>query len=102
MGSAAAAFASRVIVTDDNPRSEDPAAIRRLIVSGASSVPGVRVDDIADRRVAIAEAIRSADAGDIVLVLGKGHERGQEIAGRVLPFSDQEVVSSLLLERSAS
>lgn len=102
MGRAAAEFATWVIVTDDNPRSEDPAAIRRRVVAGATSVPGVRVDDIADRRAAIAEAVRSADADDIVLVLGKGHERGQEVAGHVLPFSDQDVVSSLLRERSGS
>jgi UDP-N-acetylmuramoyl-L-alanyl-D-glutamate--2,6-diaminopimelate ligase len=72
-----------VIVTDDNPRSEDPAVIRSAIMaaaSGAKEVPG--------RREAIAEAIRIARAGDIVLVAGKGHETGQIIGDRVLPFDD--------------
>ncbi len=72
-----------VIVTDDNPRTEDPAQIRREVLAGA---PGAT--EIAGRREAIAEAIRIARSGDIVLVAGKGHEQGQIIGDRVLPFDD--------------
>ena len=83
MGAVAARLADVVIVTDDNPRSEDPARIRADILAGApeaTEVPG--------RREAIAEAIRVARAGDIVLVAGKGHETGQIIGDRILPFDD--------------
>jgi UDP-N-acetylmuramoyl-L-alanyl-D-glutamate--2,6-diaminopimelate ligase len=83
MGAVASRFSEVVIVTDDNPRSEDPAAIRSAIMAGAggaTEVPG--------RREAIAEAIRIARAGDIILVAGKGHETGQIIGDRVLPFDD--------------
>jgi len=71
------------IVTDDNPRTEDPAQIRRDVMQGA-----VGATEIGDRRAAIAEAIRLAGPGDIVLVAGKGHETGQVIGDRVLPFDD--------------
>jgi UDP-N-acetylmuramoyl-L-alanyl-D-glutamate--2,6-diaminopimelate ligase len=83
MGAVAVERSDIVIVTDDNPRSEDPARIRADILSGApdaTEVPG--------RREAIAEAIRIARSGDIVLVAGKGHETGQIIGDRVLPFDD--------------
>ncbi len=86
MGEAAAAHADAVIVTDDNPRSEDPAAIRAAVMAGApqaANVPG--------RREAIAAAIAGAGQGDIVLIAGKGHEQGQIIAGRTLPFDDVAV-----------
>ena len=83
MGAVATRLSDLVIVTDDNPRSEDPALIRSAIMAGAqgaTEVPG--------RREAIAEAIRIAREGDIVLVAGKGHETGQIIGDRVLPFDD--------------
>ena len=83
MGLVATRVSEVVIVTDDNPRSEDPATIRSAILAaapGATEVPG--------RREAIAEAIRIARAGDIILVAGKGHETGQIIGDRVLPFDD--------------
>ncbi len=83
MGAVATALSDLVIVTDDNPRSEDPARIRSAIMAaapGATEVPG--------RREAIAEAIRQAREGDIVLVAGKGHETGQIIGDKVLPFDD--------------
>ncbi|MFL6830155.1 MAG: UDP-N-acetylmuramoyl-L-alanyl-D-glutamate--2,6-diaminopimelate ligase [Sphingomicrobium sp.] len=87
MGAVAARFSDVVIVTDDNPRSEDPARIRADILAGA---PGAA--EVAGRREAIAEAIRIARAGDIVLVAGKGHETGQIVGAgkdmRVLPFDD--------------
>jgi UDP-N-acetylmuramoyl-L-alanyl-D-glutamate--2,6-diaminopimelate ligase len=86
MGAAAARLADRVIVTDDNPRSEDPAAIRRDIVAGA---PGA--EEVAGRREAIRLAIAEAGPGDIVLIAGKGHEQGQIVGDRVLPFDDVSV-----------
>lgn len=88
MGAAAAELADRVIVTDDNPRSEDPAAIREAVAQGARAVGTAQVQQIADRREAIIEAITTAHAGDIVVIAGKGHETGQEIAGIVHPFDD--------------
>ncbi|WP_294337661.1 UDP-N-acetylmuramoyl-L-alanyl-D-glutamate--2,6-diaminopimelate ligase [uncultured Sphingomonas sp.] len=86
MGEAAARGADVVIVTDDNPRSEDPAAIRAEVLKGA---PGAI--EIGDRRAAIAEAVRMAGAQDIVLVAGKGHEQGQIVGDLVLPFDDVQV-----------
>jgi UDP-N-acetylmuramoyl-L-alanyl-D-glutamate--2,6-diaminopimelate ligase len=83
MGRVATALSDVVIVTDDNPRSEDPAKIRAAIMAGASGAT-----EVAGRREAIAEAIRIAQAGDIVLVAGKGHETGQIVGDRVLPFDD--------------
>jgi UDP-N-acetylmuramoyl-L-alanyl-D-glutamate--2,6-diaminopimelate ligase len=90
MGAEAARGADVVIVTDDNPRGEDPALIRRSILAGA---PGAI--EVADRRAAIARAIAEARGGDIIVVAGKGHEQGQIVgsgdAMRVLPFDDAEV-----------
>ncbi|GAA4221769.1 UDP-N-acetylmuramoyl-L-alanyl-D-glutamate--2,6-diaminopimelate ligase [Sphingomonas endophytica] len=86
MGQAAAASADVVIVTDDNPRTEDPAMIRRAVLEGA---PGAR--EIGDRRAAIATAVAEARAGDIVLIAGKGHEQGQIVGELVLPFDDVTV-----------
>lgn len=86
MGAIAVADSDIAIVTDDNPRNEDPASIRDDIMKGA---PGAH--DIGDRRYAIAFAIEHAEPDDIVLIAGKGHEQGQVIAGRVLPFDDVEV-----------
>lgn len=83
MGAVASRLSDVVIVTDDNPRSEDPALIRSAIMAGA---PGAT--EVGGRREAIAEAIRIARVGDIVLVAGKGHETGQIIGDRVLPFDD--------------
>ncbi len=91
MGAAACAGADVVIVTDDNPRGEDPAAIRSEIIAGCDRA----VHEIGDRRAAIAAAIAQAAAGDIVLIAGKGHEQGQVIGRgetlRVLPFDDVAV-----------
>jgi UDP-N-acetylmuramoyl-L-alanyl-D-glutamate--2,6-diaminopimelate ligase len=83
MGTVATRMSDVVIVTDDNPRSEDPAMIRSAILAAASGAT-----EIAGRREAIAEAIRIGRAGDIILVAGKGHETGQIIGDRVLPFDD--------------
>ncbi len=86
MGKVAAELSDHVIVTDDNPRSEDPKVIRAAILAGA---PGV--EEIGGRRAAIAAAIAQAGADDIVLLAGKGHEQGQIIGDRVLPFDDVTV-----------
>jgi UDP-N-acetylmuramoyl-L-alanyl-D-glutamate--2,6-diaminopimelate ligase len=83
MGSVATRLSDVVIVTDDNPRSEDPARIRADIMAGAAGAT-----DVPGRREAIAEAIRIAREGDIVLVAGKGHETGQIVGDKVLPFDD--------------
>ena len=91
MGAAASAGADLVIVTDDNPRGEDPAAIRAEVLAGCQA----QAREVGDRRAAIAAAIAEAGAGDIVLIAGKGHEQGQIIgrgdATRVLPFDDVAV-----------
>ncbi len=86
MGEAAVNGADVVIVTDDNPRSEDPAAIRRAILDKA---PGAL--ESGDRRAAIAAAIGMATGDDVVLIAGKGHESGQHVGGMVLPFDDVQV-----------
>ena len=83
MGTIASRFSDVVIVTDDNPRSEDPGQIRKDVLAGAPDAT-----EIAGRREAIAEAVGMAEAGDIVLVAGKGHETGQIVGDRVLPFDD--------------
>jgi UDP-N-acetylmuramoyl-L-alanyl-D-glutamate--2,6-diaminopimelate ligase len=86
MGAVAVADSDIVVVTDDNPRSEDPALIRVDVMAGAKGA-----HEIGDRRYAIAFAIEHAEPDDIVLIAGKGHEQGQIIMGRVLPFDDVEV-----------
>jgi UDP-N-acetylmuramoyl-L-alanyl-D-glutamate--2,6-diaminopimelate ligase len=96
MGKAAAQHADLVVVTDDNPRTEDPAAIRSAVLSGASAGPGVAVE-VAGRRDAIAHAVALAHRGDTVVVAGKGHEQGQEIDGVVHPFDDRAVLRELIL-----
>lgn len=100
MGAIAAGLADVLVVTDDNPRSEDPAQIRRAMLTGARGVTGRTILEIGDRGDAIAEAIAMAGPGDIVLIAGKGHETGQEVAGTVHPFDDREVARTAL--RSAA
>lgn len=101
MGAAAAAVADIVIVTDDNPRSEDPAEIRAAVLTGAreSGRAGLTVLEIPGRAEAIAEAVRRAWGGGTLLLAGKGHERGQEVAGVVHPFDDREVLARELTTR---
>jgi UDP-N-acetylmuramoyl-L-alanyl-D-glutamate--2,6-diaminopimelate ligase len=91
MGAIAARFADRVYVTDDNPRSEDPASIRAEILAAA---PGAV--EIGDRHEAIAAAIEAMSAGDLLLIAGKGHETGQIIGDVTIPYSDHEAVAALL------
>jgi UDP-N-acetylmuramoyl-L-alanyl-D-glutamate--2,6-diaminopimelate ligase len=93
MGAIAAEKADRVIVTDDNPRSEEPAKIRAAILEAA---PGAT--EIGDRRAAIRSAIHELAAGDVLLIAGKGHETGQIIGKQTLPFSDHEAVTTALEE----
>ena len=90
MGRLAAEGADVLVVTDDNPRSEDPAAIRASVLAGTKG-GRAEVVEIADRRAAIAEAVRRSGAGDVVLIAGKGHESGQEVAGVMHPFDDRVV-----------
>jgi UDP-N-acetylmuramoyl-L-alanyl-D-glutamate--2,6-diaminopimelate ligase len=93
MGVIAAEKADRVIVTDDNPRSEDPAVIRAAILSAA---PGAI--EIGDRAAAIRAAVASLEPGDVLLVAGKGHESGQIVGDRVLPFTDHDAVAAALVQ----
>nr|WP_307437676.1 UDP-N-acetylmuramoyl-L-alanyl-D-glutamate--2,6-diaminopimelate ligase [Labrys monachus] len=94
MGAIAARLADTVIVTDDNPRSEDPASIRAAILAQA---PGAV--EIADRREAIETAVRDLADGDVLLIAGKGHEPGQIVGATVLPFSDHDVARAAINRR---
>ncbi|MEZ4380983.1 MAG: UDP-N-acetylmuramyl-tripeptide synthetase [Nannocystaceae bacterium] len=99
MGAAVAALADAAIITNDNPRDEDPQAIAadlRAGMTGGRAAIGCQLD----RRAAIAEALAQARAEDVILIAGKGHERGQTIAGVTTPFSDRDVVDSLLGRRA--
>jgi UDP-N-acetylmuramoyl-L-alanyl-D-glutamate--2,6-diaminopimelate ligase len=96
MGAIAVRHADRVIVTDDNPRNEEPAAIRAAILKAA---PGAT--EIGDRREAIRSAIAALSPGDVLLIAGKGHETGQIVGGRTYDFSDHDEVASALREKVA-
>jgi UDP-N-acetylmuramoyl-L-alanyl-D-glutamate--2,6-diaminopimelate ligase len=98
MGRVAAAAADRIWITNDNPRSEDPAAIARDIEAGMGQVPR-RVE--LDRGVAISQALDAAGPNDAVLIAGKGHETTQTIGERVLPFDDRRVAAEILSARGA-
>ncbi|WP_309116612.1 UDP-N-acetylmuramoyl-L-alanyl-D-glutamate--2,6-diaminopimelate ligase [Saccharothrix sp.] len=101
MGEEAARRSDVLIVTDDNPRSEDPAAIRAAMLAGALNVPDEdrgQVLEIGDRRAAIEHAVNLARPGDVVVVAGKGHETGQEVAGVVHPFSDADTLAHAIRE----
>jgi UDP-N-acetylmuramoyl-L-alanyl-D-glutamate--2,6-diaminopimelate ligase len=107
MGAAAAAHADVVIVTDDNPRSEDPGEIRAALLSGAKGAQGparspgrppASILEIGDRGAAIREAVARSGAGDTVVVLGKGHESGQDTAGVIHPFDDRAQLRAALME----
>jgi UDP-N-acetylmuramoyl-L-alanyl-D-glutamate--2,6-diaminopimelate ligase len=101
MGRIAAELADLVVITDDNPRDEEPAAIRAAIVAGArdgarAAATMAQIVEIADRREAIAHAVGWARPGDTVLVAGKGHESGQTRGGRTLPFDDRDELAAAL------
>ena len=100
MGAIAARHADAVVVTSDNPRGEAPAAILAEIAAGI--VQGDRTLLIEDRRSAIAGAVADADARDVIVIAGKGHEDYQEIAGVKLPFSDVVEASAALARRAAA
>lgn len=100
MGAAAAHGADLVVITDDNPRSEDPEKIRAAILDGARGAStSALVTEIGSREDAITYAIAQAAAGDCVIILGKGHETGQEVAGLISHFDDREVALKALTER---
>jgi UDP-N-acetylmuramoyl-L-alanyl-D-glutamate--2,6-diaminopimelate ligase len=92
MGEVASRLADRVIVTSDNPRSEEPLVIIEDILEGVNGEHEVEPD----RAAAIGRAIVEARAGDVVIIAGKGHEQGQEFADRLLPFDDREVAGDAL------
>jgi UDP-N-acetylmuramoyl-L-alanyl-D-glutamate--2,6-diaminopimelate ligase len=96
MGAIASEKADTVIVTDDNPRSENPAAIRAAILAAAKGAT-----EIGDRAEAIRSAVASLQPGDVLLIAGKGHETGQIVGDKVLPFSDHETAAAALAENSA-
>ncbi len=100
MGATAAELADLAVVTSDNPRSEDPDAIIEQIVAGASGGTNLVIEP--DRAAAISTALAMAEPGDVVLVCGKGHETGQEIDGRLLPFDDADSVRTSLSRIMAS
>lgn len=104
MGAAVARLADLVIVTDDNPRSEDPAVIRSAVLGGAESVAmadRAEVREVADRAAAIRAAVDSATGSeDTVAVVGKGHEQGQEVATGVHPFDDRIVLREAMAKRA--
>ena len=104
MGSAAARLADVAILTNDNPRSEDPLAILAEMMAGAIEVPQKERAQVVvqpDRAAAISLAIASAGKGDVVIIAGKGHEHGQYIGGAVIPFDDRKVAAEALLHRRA-
>jgi len=94
MGAAAAEFADVVIITDDNPRSEDPASIRAAVMAGALNGTGTpTVTEVGDRAEAILRGVDALGPGDALLIAGKGHESGQKVGDTLLPFDDVEQAS---------
>jgi len=101
MGEIAARAADVAIVTDDNPRSEAPASIRAAIMQGAEGAGPAEIIEIADRGEAISQAVAMLREGDALVVAGKGHETGQIVGDRILPFSDHEAVAKALQEHGS-
>jgi len=97
MGRIASTLADAAIVSSDNPRGEDPLAIIEQVLAGVEG----DVEVVPDRRAAIARALELAGPGDVVVIAGKGHEQGQEVAGRVLPFDDRVVAREILRSMAA-
>jgi UDP-N-acetylmuramyl tripeptide synthase len=104
MGRIAAELADIPIVTSDNPRSEDPGAIIDEILAGlpSNTVLQGEVEVVPDRRGAIAQAIETAEPGDVVVIAGKGHEQGQQFRDRTVPFDDREVAREALRRLGAA
>jgi UDP-N-acetylmuramoyl-L-alanyl-D-glutamate--2,6-diaminopimelate ligase len=104
MGAALARLSDTAVLTSDNPRSEDPLAILATMLGGAATVPSYERGTVLleeDRAAAVALAVARAEPGDTVLILGKGHEQGQDIAGVIRPFDDRRVLREAI-ERSAA
>jgi UDP-N-acetylmuramoyl-L-alanyl-D-glutamate--2,6-diaminopimelate ligase len=101
MGEAAARGADLVVVTDDNPRTEDPARVRSQVYAGAVGAHAAEVVEVAGRREAIVTAVAAATPGDVVALLGKGHETGQEVNGVISPFDDRIELAAVLAGRFA-
>jgi UDP-N-acetylmuramoyl-L-alanyl-D-glutamate--2,6-diaminopimelate ligase len=104
MGAALARLSDTAVLTSDNPRTEDPLAILATMLAGAAEVPAyergtVLVEE--DRAAAITSAVARAEPGDTVLVLGKGHEQGQDVAGVVRPFDDKQVLRRAIEQAAA-
>jgi UDP-N-acetylmuramoyl-L-alanyl-D-glutamate--2,6-diaminopimelate ligase len=97
MGQVAAAAADSVYVTDDNPRTEDPAAIRRAILAAAP-----RAVEIGDRREAIFASVAALRPGDVLILAGKGHESGQIVGRDILPFDDAAIAAEAIAARTPS
>ena len=91
MGAIAARLADIVIVTDDNPRSEDAALVRKAVLAGCPNA-----EEIGDRAAAIKRGIALLEKGDCLVIAGKGHESGQIVGGKILPFSDVAVAREIL------
>ncbi|WP_019023164.1 MULTISPECIES: UDP-N-acetylmuramoyl-L-alanyl-D-glutamate--2,6-diaminopimelate ligase [unclassified Thioalkalivibrio] len=99
MGRAASARADQVIVTDDNPRSEDPAAIRAAVLAGCDRPEACR--ELGDREAAVRAAVAEAGPGDVILLAGKGHETTQQVGTQFYPFSDRELARELAARTNA-
>jgi len=104
IGATAAELAEIVAITDDNPRSEDPAVIRAAVMAGALSVDlpqRAQIAEIGDRRAALEWLVEYAEEGDVVIALGKGHETGQDVDGVVSPFDDRLIFATALRKRES-
>ncbi|MDR0504661.1 MAG: hypothetical protein LBG70_02480, partial [Bifidobacteriaceae bacterium] len=98
MGAAAARGADIVLITDDNPRDEDPAEIRAALLAGARRHPTAQVLEIPGRQQAVTKAVALAQGGDTLVLAGKGHETSQEIAGQQQKWDDRQALSKALQE----
>jgi len=96
MGELAGRLADRAIVTDDNPRTEDPATVRAAVLAGSPAL-----EEIGDRREAIRAAVRGLQAGDVLVIAGKGHEQGQTVGTEVRPFDDATEARAAVAEVGA-
>ncbi len=101
MGALAARLADRAIVTDDNPRTEDPAFVRSEVLAGATGELAGRLEEIGDRAEAIRTAVRQLQPGDVLVIAGKGHEQGQTIGTEVRPFDDADEARKAVAEVGA-
>jgi UDP-N-acetylmuramoyl-L-alanyl-D-glutamate--2,6-diaminopimelate ligase len=99
MAKVAETLADRIIVTSDNPRTEDPLAIIEQILPGFSPAGRARAEVLPDRREAIARAVELAEAGDVIVIAGKGHENYQVVGRRKVPFDDVQVAAELVRRR---